>query len=238
VLLNYLNHGEESAQLEEGIGTGFTQPGKVYRSESRRQNQAHQVNGGKVQQDIVSFYFTNVPHDISYSSLRQSFVVCGIMEDVYLARKRNVNGGAFGFVRYCKVRDVEKLLKALNNVWFRDWRVVAKVASFDRFGKSQAVGGKRVEGDKIIEGEKSKSEGAKNTEGVKKNVVMREDVAAGVVGREDANILSVAKNVSKLVEQPKLQYIPIYRLVIHDESWVTNGLVATMLNGEAISVLQ
>ena len=166
MLLNYLNHGEESAQLEEGIGTGFTQPGKVYRSESRRQNQAHQVNGGKVQQDIVSFYFTNVPHDISYSSLRQSFVVCGIMEDVYLARKRNVNGGAFGFVRYCKVRDVEKLLKALNNVWFRDWRVVAKVASFDRFGKSQAVGGKRVEGDKIIEGEKSKSEGAKNTEGV------------------------------------------------------------------------
>lgn len=42
------------------------------------------------------------------------------MVDVYLASKRNVNGGAFGFVRYSKVKDVEKLLKALNNVWFGD----------------------------------------------------------------------------------------------------------------------
>ena len=58
--------------------------------------------------------------------------MCGIMEDVYLARKRNVNGGAFGFVRYGKVKDVDKLLKALNNVWFGDWKVVAKVVSFGR----------------------------------------------------------------------------------------------------------
>jgi hypothetical protein len=80
----------------------------------------------KVVQEVVSFYFTNIPADISYSALRQGFEVCGIMEDVYLARKRNVNGGAFGFVRYAKVKDVEKLLKALNNVWFGDWKVVAK----------------------------------------------------------------------------------------------------------------
>ena len=82
-----------------------------------------------------------MPHDISYISLRQGFEVCGIMEDVYLARKRNVNGDTFGFVRYCKVKDVEKLLKALNNVWFGDWKVVAKVASFDKLGKTQLVGG-------------------------------------------------------------------------------------------------
>ena len=102
--------------------------------------------------------------------------MCGIMEDVYLARKRNVNEDAFGFVRYVKVKDVEKLLKALNNVWFGDWGVVAKVATFDRFGKSQDVGRKRVEGDNFVEGEKIKYEGVKN------NVVVREGLVAGVVG--------------------------------------------------------
>ena len=55
--------------------------------------------------------------------------------------------GGFGFVRYGNVRDVDKLLKALNNVWFGDCRVVAKVASFDRLGnKNQGVG---VKGDGV-----------------------------------------------------------------------------------------
>jgi len=72
--------------------------------------------------------------------LRQGFEVCGIMEDVYLARKRNANGGAFGFVRYCKSKDIEKLLKAVNNVWFGDWKVVAKVASFVRDSKNRGEG--------------------------------------------------------------------------------------------------
>jgi len=113
---------------------------------SRGQHQHHRhrdsailVTTGK--QSYVSFYFTNVPEDISYFSLRQGFEVCGMMKDVYLAKKRNLNGGVFGFVRYGNVKDVKKLLKALNNVWFGDYRVVAKVASFDRFGhRRQAVG--------------------------------------------------------------------------------------------------
>lgn len=72
---------------------------------------------------------------------------------MYLVRKRNVNGGVFGFVRYCKVKDAEKLLKAVNNVWFSDRKVVAKVASFDKNGKSQK------EGKNMVEGEKRKHEG-------------------------------------------------------------------------------
>ena len=51
---------------------------------------------GTGKQPFVSFYFTNVPEDISYIALRQGFEVCGILEDVYLAKKRNVNG-----VRLC-----------------------------------------------------------------------------------------------------------------------------------------
>jgi len=52
---------------------------------------------GKDKQPFVSFYFTNVPENISYISLRRGFEVCGIMEDVYLAKKRNANGAVFGF---------------------------------------------------------------------------------------------------------------------------------------------
>lgn len=102
------------------------------------------------------FYFTNVPDDISYNCLSQGFEVCGIMEDVYLAKKRNINSGVFGFGRYSKVKDVDKLLKALNNVWFGDCKVVAKVASFDRFGNKKDDVRVIGEGEKIKDGEKSK----------------------------------------------------------------------------------
>jgi len=77
-----------------------------------------------------------------------------MMEDVYLARKHNVNRGVFGFVGYSKVKDVNKLLKALNNVKFGDWKVVAKVSSFDRYGKAQTVVRVNGEGEKIILREK------------------------------------------------------------------------------------
>ena len=156
----------------------LTDTGHVQQSYQRqRKTLPHQepTHSKKVNQDVVSFYFTNIPHDISYVALRQGFEVCGIMEDVYLARKRNVNGGAFGFVRYGKVKDVDKLLKALNNVWFGDWKVVAKVASFGRNGnhkgggRGRREGEKGREGDKKLEGEKREDGSGKVVEGVKRD---------------------------------------------------------------------
>jgi len=83
------------------VGAGAT----MFRAEHHSIPRQHQHDqNGIVSQNFVSFYFTNVPDDISYSSLRQGFEVCGIMEDVYLARKGNVNGAVFGFVRYGKVK--------------------------------------------------------------------------------------------------------------------------------------
>jgi len=95
--------------------------------------------------NFVTFYFSNVSDNISYSSLRKGFEVCGSMEDVYLARKHNVNGAVFGFVRYSKVKDVDKLLKDVNNVWFGDCKVVAKVSTYDRYGKKRGEGSERGE---------------------------------------------------------------------------------------------
>ena len=55
---------------------------------------------------------------IPHFYLEKSFEVCGILYDLYLLRKSDVHGQIFRLVRYSNVKDVEKLLKALNNVTF------------------------------------------------------------------------------------------------------------------------
>jgi hypothetical protein len=80
----------------------------------------------------VSFYFTNFPPLISYFNLRKGFEVCGILEDIYVANKRNIHGEVYGFVKFSNVKDVNKLLKALNVVCFGNYRVQARVGRFDR----------------------------------------------------------------------------------------------------------
>jgi hypothetical protein len=65
--------------------------------------------------------------------LRKGFKVCGMLEDVYVARKRNKFGEPYGFVKFSNVRDVDKMTKALNAVWFGQFRVRASVAKFDRY---------------------------------------------------------------------------------------------------------
>jgi len=206
----------------------------------------------KVNQNVISFYFTNIPHDISYVALRQGFEVCGIMEDVYLARKRNVNGGAFGFVRYGKVKDVEKLLKALNNVWFGDWKVVAKVASFVKSINYRGDGRDRGEGDKKKEGEKrevgcgSVDEGVKRDCGGRKGnegVVGKKGWPVAVVGGEVLGVGNVrnekvTEGVEVGVVEGVKEFIPKYNSTEQDVAWASRGMLASVLNGEAIPVLQ
>jgi hypothetical protein len=40
----------------------------------------------------ITFYFTNFPPQISNFYLRKGFEVCGILEDVFVAKKRNKHG--------------------------------------------------------------------------------------------------------------------------------------------------
>jgi hypothetical protein len=75
--------------------------------------------GGQSGTDLkryVSFYFTNFPVDLPLFYLRKGFEVCGILEDVYVAKRRNIHGKPYGFVRFSNVRDITKLTKALNTV--------------------------------------------------------------------------------------------------------------------------
>lgn len=85
-----------------------------------------------------------------------------------MANNRNRNGEVYGFVRYAKVRNVDKLLKALNNICFGQYRVRAVLARFDRKGERRGVEVREGEG---VGGEvkvrKKEAEGEKRKEGTK-----------------------------------------------------------------------
>jgi len=220
----------------------------------KRDFTVHDITG-KDKPSFVSFYFTNVPEDISYISLRRGFEVCGMMEDVYLAKKRNANGGVFGFVRYDNVKDVDKLLKAVNNVWFGDWRVVAKVASFDRFGNKKYGVGEGFHRKPIILGR----DGVKSLVGrgihIEGNVLKGTESVVGAAAIGSGKVtLEMAKgnnsNEGKVelekegrqaqyVEVKENQvFIPKYTSSASDMSWASKGMVASVLNGDAIPMLQ
>jgi len=60
-------------QMVEGT---VRQNRQIRRTRSRHPNSNQHGQYDKVNHEFVSFYFTNVPHDISYISLRQGFELC------------------------------------------------------------------------------------------------------------------------------------------------------------------
>jgi hypothetical protein len=121
------------------------------------------VNASSGLKRYVSFYFTNFPVYLSNFYLQKGFEVCGILEDVYVARKRNKLGQPYGFVRFSNVRDISKLSKALNAVCFGEFRVRASVARFDRndvpLGDNARVGVEKADGGGATIGAKGKVPG-------------------------------------------------------------------------------
>ena len=59
--------------------------------------------------DTTSFYFTNIPSNIQYVELRKGLEVCGILTNVFISRNCNSKGHLYGFARFLKVRNVDKL---------------------------------------------------------------------------------------------------------------------------------
>jgi len=88
---------------------------------------------------------------IPYFYSWKGFEVCGVLDDMYVAKKCNAHGQVYGYVRFSNVRDVNKLSKALNDGWFGQFRIWEKVARFDRFassdvrkGVSETSGGRQM----------------------------------------------------------------------------------------------
>jgi len=99
---------------------------------------------------FVTFYFTNFLSQLSIFYLRKGFEVYGILEDVVVPSRRNYHWEYYSFVIFSKVRDVGKLLKAINVVWFGNFRFNSRVARFDR--SVALVDDEKGEGDHVGEG--------------------------------------------------------------------------------------
>lgn len=97
-------------------------------------------------QVYVSYYIGNNFEHLKFVELRKGLEVCGMLTDVYVSRNRNVRGQVLGFARFSKVRDVDKLKNALNNIYIRDFGLFVNTTRFDRFDK--IVEGLKGSGDR------------------------------------------------------------------------------------------
>jgi hypothetical protein len=198
----------------------------------------------------VSFYFTNFPAYLSLFYLRKGFEVCGILEDVYVAKKRNIHAQPYGFAKFSKVRDIGKLEKALNAVTFGQFRVRARVANFDRAAKKPVGsdgGGERKEsvinaGVNPPGGERLKSKldvgvpvapASGPLQSVRVGNVM---VALGV--HQDACEHTPKEETDPDQDMGQGIYLRKYRSVPEDVQWARSGVVATVSNGEVIPVVR
>ncbi|MCH79282.1 cysteine-rich receptor-like protein kinase [Trifolium medium] len=236
------NRNNKTQVLGHGLKQqGLKQHGEAYCYEGQ----------GSDTKRYVSFYFTNVPPFISLFNLRKGFEVCGILEDVYVPSKRNIHGEVYGFVKFSNVKDVEKMVKALNAVCFGQYRVHARVARFDRNAAGEGRN-KRVNTGEIKMKEVAKNNvdpvkgGGDSAGGVKIGDVMVQlgdnKDKEGTVGAKARVLRPVTDNRER---QPEKEYAPDnsvlmrkYNTTSDDLQWAREGVVATVINGEAIPIIQ
>ncbi|GAU33774.1 hypothetical protein TSUD_393360 [Trifolium subterraneum] len=246
---NQLRYDQEPLVVDESrklLNSGVSVP----TSALQQQNSVCNSRGGSEFMRYVSFYITNFPPLISLFYLRKGFEVCGILEDVYVPRKRNVHGEVFGFVKFSKVKDVNKLSKALNTVCFGNYRVHARVASFDRKDTLEARRSRPAkDNNKAAEGERISVEQPKEGEAVLAGVRVDEGLVCkgnqlekiGSVGAQDkgasVNTGSLVKPSMKGNMMDARVYVRKYKTAVEDVQWAQKGVVASVINGEAISVV-
>ena len=208
---------------------------------------------------FVTFYINNFPFQPSNFFLRKGFEVCGILEEVFVANNRNRNSEVYGFVRYAKVRDVDKLLKALNNVCFGQYCVRVVLARFDRkvVREGEGVGEKKVVGEgggakvsereKGLEGERIKErvmgrceEGSKKDMGSKEgdagevrvgSVLVRVGGAGKKGGEGDGGKEVRVRNANIDKQAPITKLIRKYRSCEEDLNWAKHGFIGTVIDG-------
>ncbi|GAU38018.1 hypothetical protein TSUD_395770 [Trifolium subterraneum] len=211
---------------------------------------ANLVSSGSGLKRYVSFYFTNFPPLISYFNLRKGFEVCGILEDIYVANKRNIHGEVYGFAKFSNVKNVHKLAKALNEVCFGNYRVHASLARFDRKATEDGRSIRKETGEiKTATVEVNYSdlvkEGDDGGEGVQVGEVLvrlgdrkKSAGSTGEVGQGSHELTGYpAKHFEKEVEPSASVFVRKYKPLTEDVQWARDGMVATVTNGEAIPVV-
>jgi hypothetical protein len=188
---------------------------------------------------VISSRFTSTTSQKEYlmSNSEQKFGRCGALMDVFLARRRNARGRRFGFVRFSKVRDKEKMVRALNQVWFGTFKVYANIAAFKRSEEKREEGGVRVEtSEKMTEKGKGVVVGEGNKEGNNEGVGMKETFVAVVENGQrlvTKGVNNIVTEVEKSLE--KKEWCVRWSSKREDRRWASNGVVGVVRNGVDLS---
>ncbi|KAK9048658.1 hypothetical protein SSX86_032376, partial [Deinandra increscens subsp. villosa] len=102
----------------------------------RQSKQGKQGNGrsNRGSNAWTSYYFTNFPDECSVTDLQQAFDQHGIVMDVFIAKKINSEGERFGFVKFARVFDKERIESGLNSIKVGHHKLSVNLERFDRFG--------------------------------------------------------------------------------------------------------
>ncbi|MFS8011739.1 putative RNA recognition motif domain, nucleotide-binding alpha-beta plait domain superfamily [Helianthus anomalus] len=75
-------------------------------------------NMGETKEKAITFYVSNIHPHITDDELWTECWNYGHVVDVYIAKKLDKKAQRFGFLRFVKVMDIEKMIKALNQMSF------------------------------------------------------------------------------------------------------------------------
>ncbi|GKB20118.1 RNA-directed DNA polymerase, eukaryota [Tanacetum coccineum] len=92
----------------------------------------HRSKEDEVRKISSSIFVTNFPDKCSAKEL---WTVCkqyGTVVDAFIPDKRSKSGKRFGFVRFIKVFDVDRLVNNLCTIWIRSFKLHANIARFQR----------------------------------------------------------------------------------------------------------
>ncbi|GKF14511.1 nucleotide-binding alpha-beta plait domain-containing protein, partial [Tanacetum coccineum] len=91
-----------------------------------------------VQQISTSIFVTNFPEQFTARDLWNTCTQYGNVIDAFIPNRRSKSGHRFGFVRFIKIKDIDRLVNNLCTVWVGRLRIHANIARFQRSPMSKA----------------------------------------------------------------------------------------------------
>jgi len=83
-------------------------------------------------QNTISFFFTNYPEATSVTELSTFFARFGRIREFFVPKKKNKWGRRFGFVKFLDVTKEEELNRRLKDVWWGNTKLKINRAMFGR----------------------------------------------------------------------------------------------------------
>lgn len=107
-----------------------------YRTGTRREHHRDlgqmRDNWSKGDSGVVSYYFTNFPSNIDRETLWGLFNKWGTVVDIFVPKKKNKEGKAFGFVRFRDVQYPQELERRLDQIWIGSFKLRANYVRYSR----------------------------------------------------------------------------------------------------------